>query len=301
MGKPVSRRMLSAVRRLWGHRSTGPTAVLDQSMERISAPISPPPDRTVFRSECVIWARRLCCTNLRREKSPVSRFCQSATKNAIPEAGRDFGDSRTDRVAFRTASKPEGCCSPKPETGQLALVVLSLDVMASGAMPILHGCECVAPGEEVRDVSGNDHAYPYTLGSQLDRAGGSDGSRGRERGGTSVARAAIDRADLRGVLRPQGKTVQPDVRLQILLPEPIARPGVRRSARRHPPEREPLRLDRRHRHRQDHALPDRPRRTWIARPSAPSCRIPSRRARTCSRCCSWTSACCRWTTSPVAA
>ena len=85
MGKPVSSRMLSAVRRLWGHRSTGPTAVFDQSMERISAPISPPPDRTVFRSECVIWVRRLCCTNLRREKPPVSQFCQSATKNAIHE------------------------------------------------------------------------------------------------------------------------------------------------------------------------------------------------------------------------
>jgi hypothetical protein len=43
MGKPVSSRMLSAVRRLCGHPSTGPTAVRDQSIDRMSAPISPPP------------------------------------------------------------------------------------------------------------------------------------------------------------------------------------------------------------------------------------------------------------------
>ncbi len=54
MGKPVSSRMLSAVRKLWGHRSTGPTAVFDQSMERMNAPISPPPDRTVLRSDLVV-------------------------------------------------------------------------------------------------------------------------------------------------------------------------------------------------------------------------------------------------------
>jgi hypothetical protein len=43
MGKPVSSRMLRAVRRLCGHVSAAPTAVRDQSSERISAPISPPP------------------------------------------------------------------------------------------------------------------------------------------------------------------------------------------------------------------------------------------------------------------
>src|SRR6185436_8753559 len=43
MGKPVSRRMLSAVRRLCGQLAAAPTAVLDQSIERMSAPMAPPP------------------------------------------------------------------------------------------------------------------------------------------------------------------------------------------------------------------------------------------------------------------
>src|SRR4051812_49263373 len=43
IGKPVSSRMLSAVRRLCGQLATAPTAVADQSIERMSAPISPPP------------------------------------------------------------------------------------------------------------------------------------------------------------------------------------------------------------------------------------------------------------------
>src|SRR5689334_13026305 len=55
MGKPVSRRMLSAVLRLCGHPSTGPTAVSPQSMDRMRAPIAPPPssalrDRAASRS-----------------------------------------------------------------------------------------------------------------------------------------------------------------------------------------------------------------------------------------------------------
>src|SRR3954454_15914895 len=45
MGNPVSSRMLSAVRRLFGHPSTAPTAVCDQSIDRMRAPISPPPAR----------------------------------------------------------------------------------------------------------------------------------------------------------------------------------------------------------------------------------------------------------------
>src|SRR3954451_20163799 len=43
MGKPVSSRMLSAVRRLWGQVETAATAVLDQSIERMNGAISPPP------------------------------------------------------------------------------------------------------------------------------------------------------------------------------------------------------------------------------------------------------------------
>ena len=38
--------MLSDVRRLCGHCSTGPTAVRDQSKDRMSSPISPPPAKT---------------------------------------------------------------------------------------------------------------------------------------------------------------------------------------------------------------------------------------------------------------
>jgi hypothetical protein len=45
MGKCVSRRMLTAVRRLWGQVSTPPMLVLDQSNERIRSPIAPPPTR----------------------------------------------------------------------------------------------------------------------------------------------------------------------------------------------------------------------------------------------------------------
>jgi hypothetical protein len=35
--------MLTAVRSDWGHVSTAPTGVFAQSMERMRAPISPPP------------------------------------------------------------------------------------------------------------------------------------------------------------------------------------------------------------------------------------------------------------------
>src|SRR4051812_42641324 len=54
MGKPVSRRMLSAVRKLCGQVSTAPTGVLDQSIVLIRAPISPPPASGL----AVAWARR---------------------------------------------------------------------------------------------------------------------------------------------------------------------------------------------------------------------------------------------------
>ena len=37
--------MRTAVLRLCGHRSTGPSGVFDQSFERIRSPISPPPER----------------------------------------------------------------------------------------------------------------------------------------------------------------------------------------------------------------------------------------------------------------
>src|ERR1700687_527396 len=46
IGYPDASRMLSDVRRLCGHCSTGPTGVRDHSIERMSLPISPPPAKT---------------------------------------------------------------------------------------------------------------------------------------------------------------------------------------------------------------------------------------------------------------
>ncbi len=37
--------MLTVLRKLWGHASTGPSGDFDQSSARIRAPISPPPRR----------------------------------------------------------------------------------------------------------------------------------------------------------------------------------------------------------------------------------------------------------------
>src|SRR5436309_7111268 len=44
--------MRTAVFKLCGHRSAGPRAVLDQSLSRIRAPISPPPSRKVGADSC---------------------------------------------------------------------------------------------------------------------------------------------------------------------------------------------------------------------------------------------------------
>src|SRR6267142_2540185 len=43
MGKRLARRMLVMVRRAGGERATGPSGEADQSLARMSAPISPPP------------------------------------------------------------------------------------------------------------------------------------------------------------------------------------------------------------------------------------------------------------------
>src|SRR5215471_10718977 len=43
MGKLDARHRLTVVRRLCGHLSSGPSGVFDQSMERMTLPISPPP------------------------------------------------------------------------------------------------------------------------------------------------------------------------------------------------------------------------------------------------------------------
>src|ERR1700753_170680 len=48
MGKLEERQRLTVVRKLLGHDSIGPSGVLDQSIERISSPISPPPTSQLF-------------------------------------------------------------------------------------------------------------------------------------------------------------------------------------------------------------------------------------------------------------
>jgi hypothetical protein len=51
MGKREARQTLKTVLKLCGHREGGPTGVSDQSMARISAPISPPPANTCSISD----------------------------------------------------------------------------------------------------------------------------------------------------------------------------------------------------------------------------------------------------------
>src|SRR3954462_5151773 len=52
IAKRELRQVLTEVRRLWGQPSIGPSTVPDQSMERIRAPSSPPPERK-SRVNCV--------------------------------------------------------------------------------------------------------------------------------------------------------------------------------------------------------------------------------------------------------
>jgi hypothetical protein len=58
IGNRDSIRMLTAVRKLCGHDSTGPTGVFDQSIERMRSPVSPPP----WRSACEELSRVLLDT-----------------------------------------------------------------------------------------------------------------------------------------------------------------------------------------------------------------------------------------------
>src|SRR4051795_1297910 len=97
IGKPVSSRMLRAVRRLCGHESTGPTGVLDQSMVRISVPISPPPART---SNGWVVTRRSYLSRRREEISSFRRdvvgdeICQFRRVGGFRDVVRKPGGSR---------------------------------------------------------------------------------------------------------------------------------------------------------------------------------------------------------------
>ena len=52
-------KMLTALRRLWGHDSIGPSCVLDQSIMRINWPISPPPTNQSWVGKGVFFVGRL--------------------------------------------------------------------------------------------------------------------------------------------------------------------------------------------------------------------------------------------------
>jgi hypothetical protein len=75
--------MLTAVRRLCGQRATGPSRVADQSKERISAPISPPPARQSARADldAVIMSSTL-------ENAHSDRSLQAADPPAVPGTPR---------------------------------------------------------------------------------------------------------------------------------------------------------------------------------------------------------------------
>lgn len=55
IGKVEDRHRLTEVRRLCGQLTGGPSGVFDQSIERISAPISPPPDSQLNSSFTAGW------------------------------------------------------------------------------------------------------------------------------------------------------------------------------------------------------------------------------------------------------
>jgi hypothetical protein len=54
MPKRDSSMMLTAVRRLWGHWASGPKTVRLQSVARMSAPSSPPPERESSGRDAVV-------------------------------------------------------------------------------------------------------------------------------------------------------------------------------------------------------------------------------------------------------
>ena len=105
---------------------------------------------------------------------------------------------------------------------------------------------------------------------------------------------------VRGLLRVHGKAVQPDARSEVPVQERVARQRVRAAAVRHPPARGLRRDHRRHRHRQDDAVPRDPR---AGRPEdvhrAGAQSVPVRRGSAAARSCR-SSASCRATRSSAA-
>ena len=56
IGKVEERQRLTEVRKLCGHSEIGPSGVIDQSIERISFPISPPPDKNCVVIDSLLTA-----------------------------------------------------------------------------------------------------------------------------------------------------------------------------------------------------------------------------------------------------
>src|SRR6266446_4178313 len=81
MGKFEARQRLTVVRRLWDHDSMGPNEVADQSIDRISFPISPPPTSHSF---VLLSCRRTlapepdCSTAMRSFSTPGFHIGQRA-------------------------------------------------------------------------------------------------------------------------------------------------------------------------------------------------------------------------------
>ena len=92
--------------------------------------------------------------------------------------------------------------------------------------------------------AGTGRAVTATQNHVNQRAVGFEASRG-----AVVARGPLNVADVRAFLRPSRKAIQPVFGPRVFLRQSLAREGVRGSAVRHPPAREPQRPERRHRHR----------------------------------------------------
>jgi hypothetical protein len=89
--------MLPAVFRLWGHALSGPRVVRDQSIERIIAPVFPPPER---KSSSHSWIFFLF---IRTEPPPPER------RKIKPQVSRPFtrlaGMPKTAQESFTISKK----------------------------------------------------------------------------------------------------------------------------------------------------------------------------------------------------
>ncbi len=179
IGKPVSSRMLSAVRRLCGQAGTGPTAVEAQSISRIRAPISPPPRSTLSRSSFMVISRfgKNACGNI----TECWIFC------LFPDAN-DTGDALR---GFERAGCPDAPAGVAPDGGRA-----TRRLAAECARDHPHDADIA-----VRDVDGvgarpdlllQRRLRAHDAGRQAPRR--PRAPRGRSLGGDLVRHRAADRA-----------------------------------------------------------------------------------------------------------